>query len=121
MLNQGFKVSAQLRKKRIAQSQANRLARPHFCERCDEWGPVNAHHWTYDEPLNVIFLCHACHMATHAAMRKPGQTRRFKNLLKNPLKRDSPPLGDVLPSILPLQEASQRLTRLAQLRAQGLW
>ena len=62
--------------KGYAQGQAAQLKHPSICEKCADVAKTQAHHWTYTRPLDVIFLCHACHMGLHAMMRNPGQRIR---------------------------------------------
>jgi hypothetical protein len=47
------------------------IERPRCCSWCRRRGRLQRHHWDYDEPLNVTFLCADCHgvadgMATRA-------------------------------------------------------
>lgn len=39
--------------------------RPVFCENCNYWGKLNAHHEDYEKPLEVIWLCYSCHKLKH--------------------------------------------------------
>lgn len=47
-----------------ARNAVRRLDRPGACERCGAAGP-EAHHPDYRKPLDVVWLCKACHVATH--------------------------------------------------------
>jgi hypothetical protein len=38
------------------------LERPVRCVWCRRRGRLQRHHWDYDEPLNVTFLCADCHI-----------------------------------------------------------
>jgi hypothetical protein len=38
-----------------------RLVRPDNCARCGGHGPIEAHHADYSRPLDVEWLCRACH------------------------------------------------------------
>lgn len=65
------------RKRRLAR-QAVKYAvatglihKPARCEHCHIEAPLEGHHPNYDQPLNVTWLCHPCHMAAH---RKPRAT-----------------------------------------------
>jgi hypothetical protein len=47
------------------------ISRPRRCVWCRRRGRLQRHHWDYEEPLNVTFLCADCHavadvMVTHA-------------------------------------------------------
>ncbi len=39
---------------------------PDACEACERPGPVQAHHHDYAKPLDVVWLCVACHADEHA-------------------------------------------------------
>lgn len=41
------------------------LKRPALCERCGEVPPKDAHHDDYAKPLEVMWLCRACHGVRH--------------------------------------------------------
>jgi hypothetical protein len=41
--------------------QLGLLARPKVCSWCRRHGRLERHHWDYNEPLNVTFLCVECH------------------------------------------------------------
>lgn len=52
------------RSARYAAALAERLGmieRPRCCSWCRRHGRLQRHHWAYDEPLNVTFLCADCH------------------------------------------------------------
>jgi hypothetical protein len=38
------------------------IERPSRCVWCRRRGRLQRHHWDYDEPLNVTFLCGDCHI-----------------------------------------------------------
>lgn len=40
------------------------LIRPYVCATCGAEGPIEAHHEDYAKPLEVVWLCRACHGAT---------------------------------------------------------
>jgi hypothetical protein len=52
--------------------QAGRLVRPDRCEGCELSVPVQAHHDDYSKPLEVRWLCPACHVAIHVRERDCG-------------------------------------------------
>lgn len=41
--------------------QLGMIERPHGCSWCRRRRSLERHHWNYDEPLNVTFLCSDCH------------------------------------------------------------
>ena len=41
--------------------QVGWIERPHGCSWCRRRRNLERHHWDYDEPLNVTFLCSDCH------------------------------------------------------------
>lgn len=49
-------------------------------ERCLVCGAsdVQAHHWDYDQPLSVIWLCPEHHGMVHGWSRIPGRTHKAK-------------------------------------------
>ncbi len=52
------------RSARYAAALAEQLGwidRPHCCTWCRRRARLERHHWSYDEPLNVTFLCQDCH------------------------------------------------------------
>lgn len=48
--------------------KSGKLVRPEECQRCLEPRPVEAHHDDYNKPLDVLWLCHRCHMRLHAGL-----------------------------------------------------
>jgi hypothetical protein len=43
----------------------HRLFRPNKCSKCGQIGRVDGHHEDYDKPLEIIWLCHRCHLQLH--------------------------------------------------------
>jgi len=41
--------------------QLGLIVRPRACTWCRRRQRLQRHHWSYDEPLNVTFLCTDCH------------------------------------------------------------
>ena len=41
--------------------QLGLIERPKGCAWCRRRRRLERHHWDYDQPLNVTFLCHECH------------------------------------------------------------
>lgn len=35
------------------------------CELCGKEGKLQSHHYNYDNPFNLIWLCNDCHLAKH--------------------------------------------------------
>ncbi len=48
-----------------ARNKARQLPRPDACEQCFSAVKVEAHHCDYSKPLDVMWLCAACHNAWH--------------------------------------------------------
>jgi hypothetical protein len=47
-----------------------RLTAPLVCSYCGADRRLIAHHESYDQPLNVVWLCQPCHVQLHVAKRK---------------------------------------------------
>jgi hypothetical protein len=45
--------------------KSGEMVAPDRCENCDRSLRLNAHHWDYSRPLDVEWLCRACHTARH--------------------------------------------------------
>ncbi|MDX2039380.1 MAG: hypothetical protein SFX72_22225 [Isosphaeraceae bacterium] len=63
-LDQGRPRRIRTRSARYAAALAEQLRiidRPHVCTWCRRRRKLERHHWDYDDPLNVIFLCGDCH------------------------------------------------------------
>jgi hypothetical protein len=41
--------------------QLGLISRPRCCSWCRHRARLERHHWSYDEPLNVTYLCIDCH------------------------------------------------------------
>jgi hypothetical protein len=52
------------------------LVRPDLCRLCGKKGKIVGHHYDYNKPLDVTWVCHACHADIH---RKHKFTKREKN------------------------------------------
>lgn len=50
--------------------KTGKLARPNYCEACRKVGPVHGHHEDYSKPLEVEWLCVACHRAIHTYLKE---------------------------------------------------
>jgi hypothetical protein len=62
----------------IAAVRRGDLVRPDLCTRCHiPWigGRVVAHHEDYAKPLDVVWLCDACHIYRHREIRRSTFTR----------------------------------------------
>jgi hypothetical protein len=44
-----------------------KLIQPDACSKCGKLGSVDGHHPDYSKPLEVIWLCRACHVLEHTA------------------------------------------------------
>lgn len=49
--------------------RSGQLIKPETCSRCGKCGPVEAHHVSYDRPLEVAWYCLACHRRLHRELR----------------------------------------------------
>jgi hypothetical protein len=63
------------------------------CVRCGEQKPTEGHHFDYDKPEEVIWLCRACHMIEdgrmvriHTKKKQPPKQCKICKLLKKPLR-----------------------------------
>ena len=45
--------------------RAGKLVKPEVCPKCGGTGLIDGHHADYNKPLDVEFLCRACHMKQH--------------------------------------------------------
>lgn len=49
----------------------NEIEKPIYCELCGVFDvTIHAHHEDYSKPLEVLWLCHNCHMSLHASQRE---------------------------------------------------
>lgn len=48
------------------------VRRPENCSRCGKRGRIQGHHHDYSKPLDVIWLCVACHLRLHGKERTNG-------------------------------------------------
>jgi hypothetical protein len=51
-----------------------RIIKPKNCYCCEEIKPLHAHHYDYDKPLDVFWVCVSCHKFVHRV------TKDFKKL-----------------------------------------
>ena len=42
-----------------------KIDKPDYCSKCGEKSIIHGHHENYSKPLDVIWLCHLCHVAEH--------------------------------------------------------
>ncbi len=45
--------------------KSGKITKPEKCVNCEKKGKVCGHHTNYFYPLDVIWLCHACHVQLH--------------------------------------------------------
>jgi len=45
--------------------RSKKIIKPDHCSLCGKGGKVDGHHEDYSRPLDVIWLCRACHMGIH--------------------------------------------------------
>lgn len=67
-------TSPQERAQRSLQRAAKNgvVDRPSACVRCGKDCKPDGHHSDYSKPLEVEWLCHQCHMKTHAELKREG-------------------------------------------------
>ena len=53
--------------------QAGKIVRPDCCSACDRPGEVQGHHTDYAKPLEVVWLCPACHSKAHRCATRKDQ------------------------------------------------
>ena len=42
--------------------KSGKIAKPGICQACGAESPVEGHHFDYYKPLDVVWLCHQCHV-----------------------------------------------------------
>jgi len=56
------------------------IEKPPYCELCGAFDvKIHAHHEDYSKPLDVLWLCHDCHMGLHADKRLENECVEGKN------------------------------------------
>lgn len=71
---------------KVAQALASgKLQKPKKCSYCDGEGQIEAHHEDYSKPLEVTWLCSACHSMLH--LGKTPEARAIQAVITVPLKR----------------------------------
>ncbi len=53
-----------------ARGTARRHLSPEPCSKCGSTDQIHAHHDDYNQPLDVVWLCHVCHSHLHAILRR---------------------------------------------------
>jgi monoamine oxidase len=59
------------------------IEKPPYCELCGVFDvKIHAHHEDYSKPLDVLWLCHDCHMSLHADERidEHRKTQKYQNV-----------------------------------------
>lgn len=54
------------------------IVRPTKCERCSKETRLHAHHDDYSKPLDIMFLCPACHRQRHKEIGEITDKSKFK-------------------------------------------
>lgn len=63
---QGNPVKRHAQKAVRSALRTGKIARAESCKQCDAVGPLHGHHDDYAKPLEVRWLCPACHHSWHA-------------------------------------------------------
>lgn len=61
--------------------KVGKVERPIHCGDCGILGPTHGHHEDYDKPLDVVWLCRACHAKRHGGRVKKAIVAAFAALL----------------------------------------
>ena len=56
------------------------LVRPDRCPLCGAAGKIEAHHWDYNAPLVVEWMCRKCHVALHVFLNSLGIRLTYEGL-----------------------------------------
>ena len=49
--------------------QRGEIIRPNHCEKCGNIGKIHGHHFDYEKPFDVNWLCFDCHMNEHRKVK----------------------------------------------------
>ncbi len=66
-------------KDKLSYQVKNGLLTRGLCEACGE-PATEGHHWDYNRPLNVIWLCHKCHHVFHTIERRTKRLREVAEI-----------------------------------------
>jgi len=78
-----YSRQAAARKKVKNALRSGKMVKPSSCVECGAGGPLDAHHHDYDKPLEVEFLCLACHHLRHPDLSEAlFRTRRGQPLTR---------------------------------------
>jgi len=61
---------AKIRRKTEYLIDSGNLLRQNKCSLCFMDGEIHAHHYDYDDPLHIIWLCSYCHARIHAELKR---------------------------------------------------
>lgn len=57
--------------------QKRELVRPLACSVCGKPKELEMHHYSYEDPRNVIYVCSACHRNLHKEMKRREVENRY--------------------------------------------
>lgn len=63
--NSEYLLKQKARNLLYSEIRAKRIIKPCICEGCNTENILQAHHFNYNEPLNIIWLCRKCHSVLH--------------------------------------------------------
>lgn len=91
-----YKIKFLARRKLNNAVRKGLIKRAECCEVCDKRGPVDAHHMDYAKPLDVVWLCEACHGESHRKghMLAPSKLTRLAACYE---RLESAPLHTTVP------------------------
>lgn len=49
---------------------SNKVVKPEVCSVCGKKRKLEGHHYDYSKPLEVVWVCHICHMKIHKELRE---------------------------------------------------
>lgn len=72
MANPINRAKDRARRKLRYELRLGRIIKPSHCASCRQLGPTEPDHHNYSKPLEVVWLCHFCHVAITRERRRLG-------------------------------------------------
>jgi len=63
-----------------------KIKRKTSCEICGKSVKLVKHHYDYSKPLDVVWLCHACHSGIHRSYNDEFVKKHFDSIGRNPCR-----------------------------------